>query len=65
LAESENAGELAAKEVMKQTFAIELRADSELQLMLSIGKLTHLAQMQEDTAGDESMLDGRNSTATL
>jgi hypothetical protein len=27
-------------------------------LMLSIGKLTHLAQMQEDTAVDESMLDG-------
>lgn len=40
LAESENAGDLAAKE-----------------LMLSIGKLTHLAQMQEDTAVDESMLD--------
>ncbi|KAH9043103.1 hypothetical protein EDB85DRAFT_1855669 [Lactarius pseudohatsudake] len=40
LAESENAGDLAAKE-----------------LILSIGKLTHLAQMQEDTAVDESMLD--------
>ncbi|KAI9466341.1 hypothetical protein BJY52DRAFT_1367647 [Lactarius psammicola] len=40
LAESENAGDLAAKE-----------------LILSIGKLAHLAQMQEDTAADESMLD--------
>jgi len=40
LAESENAGDLAAKE-----------------LVLSIGKLAHLAQMQEDIAADESMLD--------
>jgi nuclear pore complex protein Nup133 len=40
LAESENVGDLAAKE-----------------LILSIGKLTHLAQMQEDIAVDESMLD--------
>lgn len=40
LGESENAGDLAAKE-----------------LMLSIGKLTHLAQMQEDATVDESMLD--------
>ncbi|KAN0123739.1 Non-repetitive/WGA-negative nucleoporin C-terminal domain containing protein [Russula decolorans] len=40
LGESENAGDLAAKE-----------------LMLSIGKLTHLAQMQEDSSVDESMLD--------
>jgi hypothetical protein len=37
---------------------IEMRADSNLQLMLSIGKLTHLAQMQEDSSVDESMLDG-------
>ncbi|KAI0065375.1 hypothetical protein BV25DRAFT_1880143 [Artomyces pyxidatus] len=41
LVESENAGNLAVK-----------------QLMLSIGKLSHLAQMQEDEgAQDESMLD--------
>jgi len=40
LAESEDAGELVAKE-----------------LMLSIGKLAQLAQMQEDTSVDESMLD--------
>ncbi|KAI0302174.1 Non-repetitive/WGA-negative nucleoporin C-terminal-domain-containing protein [Russula brevipes] len=40
LAESDNAGDLAAKE-----------------LMLSVGKLAHLAQMQEDTTVDESMLD--------
>ena len=26
--------------------------------MLSIGKLTHLAQMQEDATVDESLLDG-------
>jgi hypothetical protein len=26
--------------------------------MLSIGKLTHLTQMQEDATVDESMLDG-------
>jgi hypothetical protein len=26
--------------------------------MLSIGKLTHLSQMQEDASVDESMLDG-------
>jgi hypothetical protein len=32
--------------------------------MLSIGKLTHLAQMQEDAAVDESMLDGM-TIATL
>ena len=37
---------------------IETRADSVLQLMLSIGKLTHLTQMQEDATVDESMLDG-------
>lgn len=37
---------------------IEMRVDSDLQLMLSIGKLTHLAQMQEDATVDESMLDG-------
>ena len=37
---------------------IVTRADSDLQLMLSIGKLTHLAQMQEDATVDESMLDG-------
>ena len=37
---------------------IEMRVDSGLQLMLSIGKLTHLAQMQEDATVDESMLDG-------
>jgi hypothetical protein len=30
--------------------------------MLSIGKLAHLAQMQEDTTVDESMLDGMNPT---
>jgi hypothetical protein len=30
--------------------------------MLSIGKLTHLAQMQEDATVDESMLDGMNIT---
>ncbi|KAH9966798.1 Non-repetitive/WGA-negative nucleoporin C-terminal-domain-containing protein [Russula dissimulans] len=41
LAESENVGDLAAKE-----------------LMLSIGKLAHLAEMQENTAVDESTLDG-------
>ncbi len=35
-----------------------MRVDSDLQLMLSIGKLTHLAQMQEDATVDESMLDG-------
>lgn len=35
-----------------------MRVDSDLQLMLSIGKLTHLAQMQEDATMDESMLDG-------
>ncbi|KAI9509614.1 Non-repetitive/WGA-negative nucleoporin C-terminal-domain-containing protein [Russula earlei] len=40
LAESENAGDLAAKE-----------------LMLSIGKLAHLAEMQENAAMDESTLD--------
>ncbi|KAI0273769.1 Non-repetitive/WGA-negative nucleoporin C-terminal-domain-containing protein [Gloeopeniophorella convolvens] len=40
LAESETAGDLAAKE-----------------LMLSIGKLTHLAQMQEDSDIDEKLLD--------
>ncbi|KAF8478553.1 Non-repetitive/WGA-negative nucleoporin C-terminal-domain-containing protein [Russula ochroleuca] len=40
LGESDNAGDLAAKE-----------------LMLSIGKLTHLTQMQEDATVDESMLD--------
>ena len=33
-------------------------SDPEPQLVLSIGKLTHLAQMQEDNAVDESMLDG-------
>ena len=37
---------------------IEMRVDLDLQLMLSIGKLTHLAQMQEDATVDESMLDG-------
>lgn len=37
---------------------IEMRVDSDLQLILSIGKLTHLAQMQEDATVDESMLDG-------
>lgn len=37
---------------------IKMRADPDLQLMLSIGKLTHLAQMQEDATVDESMLDG-------
>jgi len=58
LAESENAGELAAKEVTEQIVPLDVRADSDLQLMLSIGKLTHLAQMQEDTSVDESMLDG-------
>lgn len=58
LAESEDAGELAAKEVTEQIVAMEARADLELQLMLSIGKLAHLAQMQEDTSVDESMLDG-------
>lgn len=58
LAESENAGELAAKEVIEQIVLLDARADSDLQLMLSIGKLTHLAQMQEDTSVDESMLDG-------
>jgi len=58
LAESENAGELAAKEVIEQIVPLEARADSDLQLMLSIGKLAHLAQMQEDTSLDESMLDG-------
>jgi hypothetical protein len=36
----------------------EMRVDSDLQLMLSIGKLTHLAQMQEDATMDESMHDG-------
>jgi len=40
LAESENAGDLAAKE-----------------LMFSIGKLAHLAEIQENTAVDESTLD--------
>lgn len=44
---------------------IETRADSGLQLMLSIGKLTHLAQMQEDTAMDESMLDGMGVATKL
>jgi hypothetical protein len=58
LAESENAGELAAKEVIEQIVPLDAKADSDLQLMLSIGKLTHLAQMQEDTSVDESMLDG-------
>jgi nuclear pore complex protein Nup133 len=57
LAESENAGELAAKEVMESHIP-SARADFGTQLMLSIGKLTHLAQMQENTAVDESMLDG-------
>lgn len=37
---------------------IEMRVDTDLQLMLSIGKLTQLAQMQEDATVDESMLDG-------
>lgn len=59
LAESENAGELAAKEVIEQIVPLKPRADLELQLMLSIGKLAHLAQMQEDTNVDESMLDGK------
>ncbi len=36
---------------------IEMTVDSDLQLMLSIGKLTHLAQMQEDATVDKSMLD--------
>ena len=58
LAESENAGDLAAKEVTKRHIPTKAGADSGLQLMLSIGKLTHLAQMQEDTTVDESMLDG-------
>jgi len=58
LGESENAGELAAKEVIEQIVPLEARANSDLQLMLSIGKLAQLAQMQEDTSVDESMLDG-------
>jgi hypothetical protein len=33
--------------------------------MLSIGKLTHLAQMQEDATVDESMLDGMNIAISL
>jgi hypothetical protein len=65
LAESENAGYLAAKEVMESSVPIKTRADSGLQLMLSIGKLTHLAQMQEDTAMDESMLDGMGVATKL
>ena len=58
LAESENAGELAAKEVIEQIVPPEARTDVDFQLMLSIGKLAQLAQMQEDTSVDESMLDG-------
>ena len=60
LAESENAGDLAAKEVIDQLHYLKRAlSDSEPQLVLSIGKLTHLAQMQEDIAVDESMLDGK------
>jgi hypothetical protein len=33
--------------------------------MLSIGKLAHMAQMQEDTTVDESMLDGMSPAADL
>ena len=59
LAESENAGDLAAKEVIEKLHLLRrARSDPEPQLILSIGKLTHLAQMQEDIAVDESMLDG-------
>ena len=59
LAESENVGDLAAKEVIDQLHLLRRAlSDSEPQLILSIGKLTHLAQMQEDIAVDESMLDG-------
>ena len=59
LAESENAGDLAAKEVIDQIHYLRRAlSDPEPQLVLSIGKLTHLAQMQEDIAVDESMLDG-------
>jgi nuclear pore complex protein Nup133 len=58
LGESENAGDLAAKEVIGATCEYrEMTVDSNLQLMLSIGKLTHLAQMQEDATVDKSMLD--------
>ncbi|KAH9079551.1 Non-repetitive/WGA-negative nucleoporin C-terminal-domain-containing protein [Lactarius deliciosus] len=57
LAESENAGDLAAKEVLDQLHLLRRYSDQEPQLILSIGKLTHLAQMQEDTTVDESMLD--------
>jgi nuclear pore complex protein Nup133 len=62
LAESENVGDLAAKEVMEYHVP-NARADFGTQLMLSIGKLTHLAQMQEDTAVDENMLDGMMAVA--
>ena len=65
LAESENAGDLAAKEVTERLVHMEASADSELQLMLSIGKLAHLAQMQEDTTVDESMFDGMSPAADL
>lgn len=59
LAESENAGDLAAKEVIDRVPHLKRAlSDPEPQLVLSIGKLTHLAQMQEDIAVDESMLDG-------
>jgi nuclear pore complex protein Nup133 len=58
LAESENAGDLAAKEVIDQLHYLRRAlSDPQPQLVLSIGKLTHLAQMQEDIADDESMLD--------
>ena len=33
--------------------------------MLSIGKLTHLAQMQEDATVDESLLDGMSIAINL
>jgi len=63
LAESENVGDLAAKEVINQVHVLRRALfDLDLQLMLSIGKLTHLAQMQEDAAVDETMLDGMCTT---
>jgi hypothetical protein len=50
---------LAAKEVIDQIHYLRRAlSDPEPQLVLSIGKLTHLAQMQENIAVDESMLDG-------
>lgn len=59
MAESENAGDLAAKEVIDRLHHLKRAlSDPEPQLVLSIGKLTHLTQMQEDIAVDESMLDG-------